>query len=214
MRNIKLTIEYDGTNYAGWQRQNSRQSSVVSRQPKTIQETIERTLQKILQEKVKLIGSGRTDAGVHAEGQVANFKTSSSITTEKLRNPPPEKMSNKPNSWLLFNKLRKSVMAKPGIGTWARMRVITKSPPTIKMRLRKSLTFQICDILDINHFNNPPIDTNIKRIDTNLVFISLIFVFIRGVHDRPLFALFLAHWLIISLSQMSKLWQFDHPLKF
>jgi len=85
MRNLKLEIEYDGTNYAGWQVQNSRQSSVVSRQLKTIQETIEKTLQKILQEKIKLIASGRTDTGVHALGQVANFKTNSAISTEKLQ---------------------------------------------------------------------------------------------------------------------------------
>jgi len=85
MRNIKLTIEYDGTNYAGWQRQKTRQASGVRRQIKTIQETIERVLQKILQEKIKLIGSGRTDAGVHAQSQVANFKTNSDIPLEKLQ---------------------------------------------------------------------------------------------------------------------------------
>lgn len=78
MRNIKLTIEYDGTNYAGWQIQNSHRS-------KTIQEVIEKTLRKILQEKIKIIGSGRTDAGVHALGQVANFKTNSKIPLEKIQ---------------------------------------------------------------------------------------------------------------------------------
>jgi len=85
MRNIKLTIEYDGTNYAGWQRQNNPQSTIHNPQLKTIQGTIEKTLQKILQEKIRLIGSGRTDAGVHAQAQVANFKTNSSITMEKLQ---------------------------------------------------------------------------------------------------------------------------------
>lgn len=85
MRNIKLTIEYDGINYVGWQRQNSPQSTVNSPQLKTIQETIERTLQKILQEKIRLIGSGRTDAGVSAQAQVANFKTDSNIPLQKLQ---------------------------------------------------------------------------------------------------------------------------------
>jgi tRNA pseudouridine38-40 synthase len=77
MSNLKLEIEYDGTNYCGWQAQRSRRF-------KSIQEVIEKALQKILREKVKLIASGRTDAGVHALGQVANFKTSSGITHEKL----------------------------------------------------------------------------------------------------------------------------------
>ncbi len=92
MRNIKLTIEYAGTNYAGWQMQNScqlshacRQAGAVSCQPKTIQETIEKAIKKIIQKKVKIIGSGRTDAGVHAQAQVANFKTDSGIAIEKLR---------------------------------------------------------------------------------------------------------------------------------
>jgi len=70
MRNIKLLIEYDGTNYHGWQ----IQPNVVS-----IQETIESRLGIITQEKIKLIGSGRTDAGVHAIGQVANFFTNTRL---------------------------------------------------------------------------------------------------------------------------------------
>ena len=60
----KLTIEYDGTNYHGWQRQaNAR----------TIQEAIESALAKMVKKPVRLTGSGRTDAGVHALGQVAGF---------------------------------------------------------------------------------------------------------------------------------------------
>lgn len=78
MRNIRLTIEYDGTDYAGWQSQKRRGS-------KTIQEEIEKAIEKITREKVKLIGSGRTDAGVHALAQVANFKTDSGIAAEKLQ---------------------------------------------------------------------------------------------------------------------------------
>lgn len=84
MRNIKLTIEYDGAQYLGWQIQNSRLPPVVRRK-RTVQEVIEKTLQKILQEKIRLIGSGRTDAGVHAKAQVANFKTISKLSLEKLQ---------------------------------------------------------------------------------------------------------------------------------
>ncbi|MBU1124875.1 MAG: tRNA pseudouridine(38-40) synthase TruA [Candidatus Omnitrophica bacterium] len=77
MRNIKLTIEYDGAAYAGWQVQHNS--------PRTIQGIIEKVLGRILQEKVRLIGSGRTDAGVHAKAQVANFKTLSYCSLEKLQ---------------------------------------------------------------------------------------------------------------------------------
>lgn len=76
-RNIKLTIEYDGTDYQGWQRQlNTRE---------TLQEIIEEVLRGILQKKVSLIVSGRTDAGVHARGQEANFKTYTKIPLKKLK---------------------------------------------------------------------------------------------------------------------------------
>jgi tRNA pseudouridine38-40 synthase len=67
-RNIRLTLEYDGTRYHGWQHQ---QNAL------TLQEVIEAALARITGETVRLIGSGRTDAGVHARGQVANFVTSS-----------------------------------------------------------------------------------------------------------------------------------------
>lgn len=75
-RNIKLTLEYDGEGYHGWQRQP---------QMATIQGLVEEALAIILQEKVNLIGAGRTDAGVHAQGQVANFKTQSQIPLKNLK---------------------------------------------------------------------------------------------------------------------------------
>lgn len=71
MRNIKLIIEYDGTNYFGWQRQ-PRET--------TIQEVLENALEKITGKRITIIGSGRTDSGVHALAQVANFKTESTMT--------------------------------------------------------------------------------------------------------------------------------------
>ena len=72
MRNIKITIEYDGTDFHGWQ--------IQDKGKRTVQGEIEKTLFKIFKRRIKVIGSGRTDSGVHAEGQVANFKTSSSMT--------------------------------------------------------------------------------------------------------------------------------------
>lgn len=76
MRNIKLTIEYDGTNYSGWQ---SQENEV------TVQETIERAIKTSLGDKVRITGSGRTDARVHALGQVANFYTNSTVPTYKIK---------------------------------------------------------------------------------------------------------------------------------
>ncbi|MBM3255038.1 MAG: tRNA pseudouridine(38-40) synthase TruA [Candidatus Omnitrophica bacterium] len=76
MRNLKITLEYDGAGYYGWQ--------VQTRAHNTIQATLEKTLRSILKEKIDLIGSGRTDSGVHALSQVANFKTSSSIPVRRL----------------------------------------------------------------------------------------------------------------------------------
>jgi len=75
MINIKLTIEYEGTKYYGWQRQKGLLS---------IQGILEEKISRITQEKITLNGSGRTDAGVHALGQVANFKTNSSIPLSEL----------------------------------------------------------------------------------------------------------------------------------
>jgi tRNA pseudouridine38-40 synthase len=75
-RNVRLTLEYDGTCYHGWQRQKNALS---------IQEVIETALSRITGETVRLIGSGRTDAGVHALGQVANFTTCSTVPLRAFR---------------------------------------------------------------------------------------------------------------------------------
>jgi tRNA pseudouridine38-40 synthase len=75
MRNVALLIEYDGTAYSGWQ---------VQKNGKGIQAVIEETLSCLLQENVKIVGAGRTDAGVHASGQVANFHTQSSWDIGKI----------------------------------------------------------------------------------------------------------------------------------
>jgi tRNA pseudouridine38-40 synthase len=83
MRNIRLKIEYDGTNYKGWQIQNSSKNR--TKPHSTIQQEVEAVLSRILRENIKLIGSGRTDAGVHALGQVANFKTKSEIPACRIK---------------------------------------------------------------------------------------------------------------------------------
>jgi len=86
VRNIKLLIAYDGTAYHGWQTQLNKV---------TIQETIEKALSIVMKQKIDLTGSGRTDGGVHALGQVANFKADTKIPEDKIKialnaNLPPD----------------------------------------------------------------------------------------------------------------------------
>ncbi|MDI6601305.1 MAG: tRNA pseudouridine(38-40) synthase TruA [Thermoanaerobacteraceae bacterium] len=75
MRNIKIKVRYKGTNYCGWQ---SQINGIA------VQDVIEGSIKKVTGEEVKLIGAGRTDAGVHALGQVANFMTASSISDKRF----------------------------------------------------------------------------------------------------------------------------------
>lgn len=90
MRNIKITIEYDGKDFSGWQKQPNKLN---------IQGEIERAIEEITGEKVDLIASGRTDAGVHALAQVANFKIEKDIPIEKI-------------PYALNSKLKKSIRVK------------------------------------------------------------------------------------------------------
>ncbi len=90
MRNIKLTIEYHGKDFNGWQKQPNKLN---------IQGEIERAIESITGETIELIGSGRTDAGVHALGQVANFKTNSYISIDKF-------------AMAINSKLKKSIRIK------------------------------------------------------------------------------------------------------
>lgn len=76
MNNYKITIQYDGTRYKGWQGQNSTGL--------TIQGKIEAVLGQMAGHAVEVIGSGRTDAGVHAKGQVANFHIEEHFTEGKI----------------------------------------------------------------------------------------------------------------------------------
>lgn len=111
MRNLRLDIEYEGTNYAGWQVQ-SRSSVIGNRlsvdkhfSPRTIQGEIEKALDKITRQKIRITGAGRTDAGVHAKNQVANFKTDKSI--------PPENFKKALNSLLPADLVVKRVKEVP-----------------------------------------------------------------------------------------------------
>lgn len=74
--NYKLIIQYDGTNYAGWQKQQNAT---------TIQQVISDTIKILIKEDINLIGSGRTDSGVHSIGQTANFKTEKEMDIFRFR---------------------------------------------------------------------------------------------------------------------------------
>jgi len=76
MRNIVLEISYDGTRYSGWQ---------IQKNATTVQGIIQSAVSEIVKHPVKLLGSGRTDSGVHAIGQVASFKTESSMSQDEFK---------------------------------------------------------------------------------------------------------------------------------
>ncbi len=76
IKNVKLIIEYDGTNYCGWQKQDNAES---------IQQKVEEAIQRATGAFSKVIGASRTDAGVHAKGYVCNFFTGSTIPSDSLK---------------------------------------------------------------------------------------------------------------------------------
>ena len=77
MRNIKMILEYDGSRYQGWQR--------LGDSDRTIQGKLEEVISQMTESKIEIIGSGRTDAGVHARAQVANFKTISTMEIHDMQ---------------------------------------------------------------------------------------------------------------------------------
>jgi tRNA pseudouridine38-40 synthase len=76
MFNYRMTIQYDGTNYSGWQ---------IQENALTVQEVLTKSIEQISQEKINLIGAGRTDTGVHALGQVANFLLSTELDLYRFK---------------------------------------------------------------------------------------------------------------------------------
>ena len=94
-RNIRITIEYDGTRFCGWQiqcisRQAHPSTSLgvgkrIRKKSKTIQGEIGKAAEKLFGKRIKLIGAGRTDSGVHAEAQTANFKTDSILPLSNIK---------------------------------------------------------------------------------------------------------------------------------
>lgn len=77
MKNYKITVQYDGTKYNGWQRQGNTKN--------TIQERFENVLMRMCGRKTEIFASGRTDAGVHAQSQTANFKCDTDMTCDEIK---------------------------------------------------------------------------------------------------------------------------------
>jgi tRNA pseudouridine38-40 synthase len=91
VRHIRLILQYDGTNYSGWQVQRVRTPERIV----TIQGVLEDAIERVTARRSRVTGASRTDAGVHALGQVASFKTNTTLDTETLRralnaNLPPD----------------------------------------------------------------------------------------------------------------------------
>ncbi len=85
MQNIKITLEYDGTDFSGWQLQPGK---------RTVQGELEKALKIIFGKRIRVTGSGRTDTGVHALGQVASFAVPKEFPAEKLKNAINGNVSN------------------------------------------------------------------------------------------------------------------------
>ena len=75
MFNYLIKIEYEGTNFVGWQ---------IQKNGKSVQDSVEKALKKVLKTQIKVTGSGRTDKGVHALSQYANFKSKKKINEKKV----------------------------------------------------------------------------------------------------------------------------------
>ena len=103
MNNYKITIEYDGTNFVGWQRQENGLS---------IQQLIEDAIKKLTSNKTTIFGAGRTDAGVHAKGQVANFELDNYLDTDTIRDGLNHHLRPHPIAILLAEKVNPDFNAR------------------------------------------------------------------------------------------------------
>ena len=121
MYNYKITIEYDGTNFVGWQRQENGIS---------IQQLIEDSIYKLVNKKIIITGAGRTDAGVHAKGQIANFELEKNIDTDTIRDGLNHYLRPNLVAVLSTEKVDKSFNARFSAKLrWYEYKVINRRPP-------------------------------------------------------------------------------------
>ncbi len=121
MYNYKITIEYDGTSFSGWQRQ---ENGIA------IQQVIEEAIKKLTNKKIAIIGAGRTDAGVHARGQVASFELEKFLDTDTIRDGLNHHLRPFPVAVLLAEKVDIEFNARFSAKLrWYEYRVINRRPP-------------------------------------------------------------------------------------
>ena len=122
MRNIALKLMYAGTAYHGWQ---------VQKNAVTVAETLERALATVVGHPVKLTGAGRTDAGVHAQVYVANFRTSSAIPCDRL---PLAVNTRLPDDIVVVKATRSPMSSTPSALALRRNTPIASTIPTSEIR--------------------------------------------------------------------------------
>ena len=121
MQNYKIIIEYDGSNFVGWQRQENGLS---------IQQLIEESIQKLTNKKTTIFGAGRTDAGVHAKGQVASFELENELDTDTIRDGLNHHLRPYPVAVLLTEKVGNDFNARFSAKLrFYEYRVINRRPP-------------------------------------------------------------------------------------
>ena len=121
MYNYKIVIEYDGTNFVGWQQQKNGQS---------IQAALQEAVFKLTEEKANIFGAGRTDAGVHAYGQVASFIINKKIETDVIRDGLNQHLRPQPiavqKAELVDQDFHARFSAKK---RWYEYKIINRRPP-------------------------------------------------------------------------------------
>ena len=141
MFNFKIIIEYDGTDYVGWQRQDNGPS---------IQEAIENAIFKLTAEKVIVFGAGRTDAGVHALGQVAHFNLKKKIKSDNIRDGLNQYLRPQPIAVLDAEQIDENFHARFSATKRTYEYIITNRRPPLTINKNKSWgVFKTLDVKKI-----------------------------------------------------------------
>ena len=138
MNKYRLIIEYDGTNYSGWQKQENAPS---------IQESIEKAITKLTGEIVPIFGAGRTDAGVHAFGQVAHFELNKKYTIDNIRDGLNQYLRPQPIAILEVKKENNDFHARFSANKRTYEYIITNRRAPLTINVNKSwIVFKMLDI--------------------------------------------------------------------
>ena len=139
MHNYKITIEYDGSDFVGWQRQDNGLS---------IQQLIEESIQKLTNKTTTIIGAGRTDAGVHAKGQVASFELENFIDTDTIRDGLNHHLRSHPVAILSTEKIDADFNARFSAKLrWYEYKVINRRAP---LTLQNNRVWCVYKTININ----------------------------------------------------------------